>query len=52
MQQEPVLLLKIDTEGFERSVLQGLTAVLEAKKVGASFCAASEEFNAGFRTQG
>jgi hypothetical protein len=51
LQQEPVLLLKIDTEGFERSVLQGLTALLEANKVGASICAA-DEFNAGFRTKG
>jgi hypothetical protein len=32
--QQSVLLLKIDTEGYERSVLQGLTALLETKKVG------------------
>jgi FkbM family methyltransferase len=35
--QESVFLLKIDTEGFESSVLQGLTALLEEKKVALLF---------------
>lgn len=34
--QGPIALLKIDTEGHERCVLQGLTALLEARQVGAA----------------
>jgi hypothetical protein len=30
--QEPVLLLKIDTEGYELSVLQGVISLLESRK--------------------
>jgi hypothetical protein len=31
--QQPVLLLKMDTEGAEGSALKGLTALLQAKQV-------------------
>jgi hypothetical protein len=31
--QEPILLLKIDTEGYERAVIAGATALLESRKV-------------------
>ncbi len=34
--QEPILLLKIDTEGYERAVIAGATALLESRKVIAS----------------
>ena len=30
--QKPILLLKIDTEGYELSVLQGVTSLLESRK--------------------
>jgi hypothetical protein len=34
--QQPVLLLKLDTEGAELSALQGLAALLEARQASAA----------------
>lgn len=33
LQQQPILLLKIDTEGYEQSVLEGLSSLLESRQV-------------------
>ena len=32
-QQQPILLLKMDTEGYEQSVLEGLSSLLESRQV-------------------